>query len=93
MIKSRSKQRNLLLALLAGGMASLAILCLGLTFWLDGFDPSLWFVITGSGHKISGETITVVLVSALVAGLSLLVLARHLERRRLESSRFGRPID
>lgn len=65
--------------LVVGGMlAALGTAGLGSTLWLGGPDPSLWFIISGSGgHQISGWTITLAFASALAAGTGLMLVGRR----------------
>jgi hypothetical protein len=62
-----SQRRPKGLLVVGGMLLALGALGLGSTLWLGGPDPSLWFIISGSGRDISGWTITVAFVSALAA--------------------------
>lgn len=59
-------------------LAALGAAGLGSTLWLGGPDPSLWFVVSGTGgHEIGGWAITFAFASTLAAGACLLVVGRR----------------
>lgn len=75
---SQPRPKGLSLLVVGGMLIALGALGLGSTLWLGGADPSLWFIISGSGgQEISGWTITLAFVSALAAGTCLVVIGHR----------------
>ena len=78
---SQPGPKGLPLLVVGGVLLVLGALGLGSTLWLGGPDPSLWFIISGSGgQESSGWTITLAFVSALAAGACLVVIGQRRSR-------------
>ena len=77
---AQPRPKSFPLLVVVGMLIALGTLGLGSTPWRGGPDPSLWFIISGSGgHEITGWTITFGFVSALATGTCLAVIG---QRRR-----------